>query len=123
MLTLKHFFDRPTWAAAAGYQFNYFDCLSHAACSYDEIVRALFGVVASLPDTTIREFPLAVLWMVAAAAGVIIWPLTFWVFAIWFWFHCKKYQRKYRNHMSDTTRENIRVWLVQCERKWSNTYE
>lgn len=120
MLTLKHFMDRPTWAAAAGYQFNYFDCMSHAACAYDEILATLRGVLVNFPDTTISELPLMALVLIAAIAVVIVWPLMFWVFAFALWLQCKRYQRKYRVNMNEVARENIQIWIIQCERKWKD---
>lgn len=35
MLMFEHFCDRPTWAAAAGYEFNIINCLSYSAVTVD----------------------------------------------------------------------------------------
>ncbi|MEL3300573.1 hypothetical protein R9R02_01410, partial [Escherichia coli] len=38
-ITFKHFQDNPTWAAAAGYDFNYFDCLSVACIATTNVAN------------------------------------------------------------------------------------
>lgn len=119
MLTLKHFLDRPVWAAAAGYDFNYMDCLSYTACRYDQIFSALRDVMVEFPETPVKELPLMLLVVIAACAGVVVWPFIFWIVGIAVWFGCKKYQWKYRQHTPERVRENLAIWLRECEKKWT----
>nr|WP_244426770.1 hypothetical protein [Escherichia coli] len=55
MMTLKHFLDRPLWAAAAGYDFNYMDCMSYTANAYDHSFSLLFNSLRILPETEVGE--------------------------------------------------------------------
>lgn len=119
MLTLKHFFDRPTWAAAAGYEFNYLDCMAFMAGRYSTITSALRDVLCDLLDTTVRELPLMVLTIIAAASGVVVWPLIFWLVALPLWVRCRQHRRKYHQGvgMTEIARRNLDVWLHGCKRR------
>lgn len=79
MLTLKHFLNRPTWAAAAGYDFNYLDCMAFTADKYDAVFSALADVCYELPSTEVRDLPLMLVVLIAALAGIVVWPLIFWI--------------------------------------------
>lgn len=120
MLTLKHFFDRPTWAAAAGYDFNFIDCLSFSAGQYDRIWGALADVCFEFPDTSVRELPLMLVVTIAAITGVIVWPFIFWALAVPLWFKCRRVQKKYQHEggMSEIASANIKRWKRECERGW-----
>lgn len=56
MMTLKHFLDRPLWAAAAGYDFNYMDCMSYTANAYDHSFSLLLNSLRILPQTEVESF-------------------------------------------------------------------
>ncbi|MBA7800563.1 hypothetical protein HV170_03380 [Citrobacter freundii] len=118
MLTLKHFLDNPTWAAADGYDFNYFDCMAYTAKRYDDIFSALHGVVDNFLDTEVREIPLVMVVLLLAISGVVIWPLTFWLTAIWVWVRCRYHRQKYQfgNGMTDVARANLDNWKARFDR-------
>ncbi|EOE3543557.1 hypothetical protein ACQR8F_00080 [Klebsiella pneumoniae] len=120
MLTLKHFMDRPTWAAAAGYQFNYFDCMAHTANLYGNVFAALRDVCVGFPDTEVRELPGVIIVLIAAIAGIIVWPLIFWVVAIQVWLKCRRMRRRYHfgGDMTNVAKNNLAVWMRNCDRKW-----
>jgi len=120
MLTLRHFLDNPTWCAAAGYKFNYFDCMSHAAGLYGCVFLAFSNVTRDFLSTEIREIPAMVAVLLLAVAGVVVYPLTFWAVAIWTWIRCKQHRRKYHlgSGMTEIARGNIDAWLYRCERDW-----
>lgn len=120
MLTLKHFLDKPTWAAAAGYEFNYLDCMAFMADRYSAITSALRDVLCDLPDTTVRDLPLMVLTLIAAASGMVLWPLIFWLVALPLWIRCRQHRRRYHlgADMTEIARRNLDGWLHGCERKW-----
>jgi len=119
MLTLQHFLDNPTWAAADGYDFNYFDCMAYTAAQYDGVFLAVRGVVDNFLDTEVRELPFVLLVLFVALIGVVAWPLTFWVTAIWIWLRCRHHRQKYQhgNGMTETARKNLDNWKIQFERK------
>lgn len=118
MLTLKHFIDRPSWAAVAGYNFNFFDCLCFSAQKYDNFFHALYSVFKNLLDTEIREIPGAVVVISLALLGIVLWPFAFFFDAAYVYVKCKRTKKKYpdRESMPDIVKENIRNWLEQCDR-------
>lgn len=118
MLTLKHFLDNPTWAAADGYAFNYFDCMAYTAAQYGGVFIAVRGVAENFLDTEIRELPFVFAVFLIALIGVVVWPLTFWLTAIWIWIRCH-HRKKYHlsSGMSEIARANLDTWKIQFERK------
>ncbi|HEM8556157.1 TPA: hypothetical protein U2Q34_000182 [Citrobacter koseri] len=119
MLTLQHFLDKPTWAAADGYNFNYFDCMAYTAAQYDCVFLAVRRVAENFLDTELRELPFVLLVLFVALIGVIVWPLTFWLTAIWIWLRCKHHRQKYQhgNGMKDIARSNLDNWKRRFERE------
>lgn len=118
MLTLKHFLDKPLWAAAAGYAFSYMDCMAFTAKFYDNIFAVFKGLFNTFLDTEIRELPMMLAVIITAISGVIIWPFIFWLVAIFIWCKCRKTQRKYRHGKPAVVRENLESWQKECEKKW-----
>lgn len=120
MLTFRHFLDNPTWSAAAGYEFNYFDCMSHAATLYDRFFIALRNISDDFMSTEIREIPGMLAVMALAVIGIAAYPMIFWAVAIWTWFRCKQHRNKYHlgSGMTKIARDNIDGWLWRCERDW-----
>lgn len=120
MITFKHFINRPTWAAAAGYDFNFLDCMSFMAIQYDRVFGALLNVCDDFFSTEVREFPLIILVILAAICGVLVWTFIFWIVAVPLWVKCKMMRNKYQfgNSMNDVAKNNIEVWLYRCAKKW-----
>ena len=118
MLTLRHFLDNPTWAAADGYDFNYFDCMAYTARQYDGVFAAIRGVADNFLDTEVRELPFVLAVLLIALLGVIVWPLIFWLTAIWIWIRCRHHRKKYHLGcgMTAIARKNLDTWKVQFER-------
>lgn len=119
MITFKHFLDRPSWAAAAGYDFNYFDCLSYSA------QRFRFVDVLELLDETgdieLRE----VIWKlpinILALTILIAWPLIYWVSSIPLYVKCRLVKRKYAgNKRPERVEINLRNWLQNFDRSQRN---
>ena len=117
MMTLKHFLDRPLWAAAAGYDFNYMDCMSCTANAYDHSFILLFNSLRILPETEVGELHLWLLGFIAAVVGIAVWPFIFWLVAVVVWFKCKTYRKKYflGDGMTDIAKMNIVEWTKECE--------
>lgn len=120
MLTFKHFIDRPTWAAAAGYSFNYFDCMSYTAGMYGGVFVAIRNVFYDFFSTELRELPLVLSVLVLAGAGVVLWPVIFWIPAIWIWIRCRHHRNKYHrgSGMTEAARKNLKVWKSQLDREF-----
>ena len=119
MMTLKHFLDRPLWAAAAGYDFNYMDCMSYTANAYDHSFSLLFNSLRILPETEVGELHLWLLGFIAAVVGIAVWPFIFWLVAVVVWFKCKTYRKKYflGDGMTGMAKRNIEKWSKECEKK------
>ncbi|WP_267411869.1 hypothetical protein [Pantoea sp. GM_Pan_4] len=115
MLTFKHFCDRPTWAAAAGYNFNIIDCLSEAMLRIN-VLKGIKDILAEIPDLELREawykLPISALAICLAMS----WPLIFWLFGIVTYARCVHAKRKYAGTEDETVLKNLRVWLKQFER-------
>lgn len=120
MLTLKHFIDRPSWAAAAGYDFNYMDCMSFTATLYDLAFSSLWNSARDFPYTEVRELPFVLVTVISAVISIFVWPLIFWIAAFPVWLYCRLMRRRYQfgGHMTETAKNNIEVWKRQCEKKW-----
>jgi len=118
MLTLKHFFDRPTWAAVAGYNFNIIDCMSEAANRIN-ISQAMWALLCEIPDIEVREIwkvPFNLIVCVIALFWVFIYPFA----GLAMYFRCKRAVKKYplRSEWPPIVEKNISGWLRKCERKF-----
>ncbi|WP_447874443.1 hypothetical protein [Serratia fonticola] len=116
MLTFKHFCDRPSWAAAAGYDFNIIDCISAAAVGVN-IKGGLGDIIADIPYIELREawwrLPLSLILI----AGFITWPLTFWLVGLASYFKCRRSRKEYRDPKSEIVQANLRNWLNDFDRR------
>lgn len=123
MLTLRHFIDRPTWAAAAGYEFNYLDCMAYTADFYGLTFSALRNAGSDFLDTSVRDLPIVLVAVISALCGVFVWPLIFWLVAIPIWMKCKSMRRRYHfgDAMTEIARGNLEQWQRECARKWKRT--
>lgn len=115
-LTFEHFCDRPSWAAAAGYEFNIIDCMSEAAGRID-IFQGIKEQVRNIPDIELRsvlwELPLTII----AIPLALIWPLVFWFVGIASYIKCSRWRRKYLNSDNETVQVNLRNWREDCDRR------
>lgn len=116
MLTFKHFKDRPTWAAADGYDFNIIDCMSEAAGRIN-IWRGIVDVILEVPDFELRvawyRLPISLVAVVITLA----WPLIFWIAGLVLYVQCIINRRKYLNNKSEIVLNNLAVWRRECERR------
>ncbi|WP_424121933.1 hypothetical protein [Rouxiella badensis] len=114
-LTFSHFNDRPSWAAAAGYNFNIIDCLSFAARRYG--LSEILDLLEDTGDIEIRS----VLWKLpinfVAICILVFWPLIYWVNGLALYVVCIKNRRKYRNYKSERVQINLRNWLEDFEQR------
>ncbi|GKV89300.1 hypothetical protein [Pectobacterium carotovorum] len=115
-LTFRHFIDKPTWAAADGYNFNFIDCLAFSAKLIDPwyMIKSLASEVL---DTELRDIYVVPIYL-GSMLLAISWPLIFWVVSIPLWIKCKRWQRKYKHEMNDTARENLDAWRRRLEIRW-----
>ena len=102
-ITFKHFQDNPTWAAAAGYDFNYFDCLSVA-------------------DYQVRDLPAFFVKVSVATALLFILLFAYPLLAVFVYVRCKHSQKEYSGEHTDITSQNMRVWLRRCQEKWGRRH-
>ncbi|MEG6249524.1 hypothetical protein UXO05_02785 [Enterobacter ludwigii] len=123
MLTLRHFIDCPTWAAAAGYEFNYLDCMAYTADLYGLAFSVLRCAASNFLGTEVHELPFVLMNIVGAICAVIFWPLIFWLVAIPVWLKCKSMRRRYQfgEAMTEIARGNLEQWQRECARKWRRT--
>lgn len=118
MLTFKHFCDRPTWAAVAGYNFNIMDCLSVSASRYGSVFSVLWDLILDFPDIEVREAPLQIISILAGIICIVIYPFLFWLLGIWLYIQCKNEKAKYSNNMTVLAEVQIERWLNECKRKF-----
>lgn len=119
MLTFKHFCDRPLWAAADGYDFSFMDCLSVAAINIGTSFEAVRNITSGFLDWEVRELIPNLLAVVIITSGAIIYPFTYWIFAIYIYFRCKSFARKYRDNKSETNLKNLAHWRKSCDRRFN----
>ncbi len=116
MLTFKHFLDRPAWAAAAGYDFNFIDCLSYSAQRF-----GLADVLDLLEDTGEIELR-QILWKLPVNAFamtiLLAWPLIFWIQSITVYFKCRFTKRNYAgSKRTERVEINLRNWIAGFEQR------
>ncbi len=115
-LTFEHFCDNPSWAAAAGYEFNIIDCLSFSAGQAD-IKNGVKDFLTGIPDIELRsalwELPLHIL----AVAFFLTWPLTFWLGGLYVYLKCLRNRWKYLNSENERVIVNLRNWYEDCDRR------
>ncbi|PBI79623.1 hypothetical protein A9993_07675 [Rahnella victoriana] len=114
MITFKHFLDRPSWAAAAGYDFNVFDCLSYSAQKF-----GFADVLDLLEDTGDIELRQAFWKLPVNALAMIVllsWPLIFWVNGIMVYIKCRLTKRNYAgSKRTERVEINLRNWLADFD--------
>lgn len=118
MLTLKHFMDRPTWAAAAGYDFNYLDCMSVTAAFQSQHFSTFVHTLVHFPDVLVIELPVWLLALITSFALAIAWPFIFWLAAIPLWLRCTWMQWKYQdgNGMTEIAKGNLAGWIERVDK-------
>lgn len=105
-VTLRHFLDKPDYAAVAGYDFNFFDCMAFTADRYFDFLKTrdwLFWL-----DTEIRELPSTILSLVAMTILTILPPLIFPLFSLVTYIDCRI---KISQPMTPIRDSNITDWL------------
>lgn len=116
-ITFNHFMDNPSWAAAAGYDFNFIDCISASAQCTFNIGSNLKDDILDLPDTEVRDLPAFIIKMTIGlfllAAMVFCYP----IFAIAIHIRCKSMRKKYKDDFSEIVSHNLRVWARQVYRR------
>lgn len=120
MITLKHFFDRPTWAAVAGYDFNIIDCMAEAA-NRIPIFRTIAELLKDIPNIELRgiwELPLNLV----LCAMLLLWPILYPVLGLVTYTRCKISIAKYRKNPSAIVKRNIVNWLNGFDRKGRYEY-
>ncbi|EPC06795.1 hypothetical protein HMPREF0864_04803 [Enterobacteriaceae bacterium 9_2_54FAA] len=116
MLTFKHFKDRPSWAAADGYDFNIIDCMSEAAGRIN-IWRGIVDAILEIPDFELREAWYRLPISLVAVAIALAWPLIFWIVGLDSYVKCIRNRRKYLNTKSEIVLYNLAVWRRECDRR------
>ncbi|KKZ19043.1 hypothetical protein AAY84_07605 [Serratia marcescens] len=113
-LTFEHFCDRPTWAVAAGYDFNIIDCLSSAATRF-EIAKSISDVMRNIPDIELRDVWWKLPTYLLSILILVTWPLTFWVAGVITYLKCLRSRKKYLGSKNERVQINLRNWLDDFE--------
>lgn len=109
-ITFRHFQDNPAWAAAAGYDFNFIDCVSASAQCTANIARNLLDEIAEFPDAEVRYAPIFIIKVFVGSLMLFVMMFAYPLFAVAIFFRCKSVKRKYRDDYSDTVNHNLRTW-------------
>lgn len=120
-ITFRHFQDNPYWAAAAGYDFNYFDCLSVSAQVIFNIAHNTWDEFVELPDTEVRWLPLFTIRIALSILMMAMLTFTYPIFAIAIHIRCRAGRKKYKGSHSNTVTNNMNIWIRQCERRWGDS--
>jgi hypothetical protein len=121
-ITLRHFLDNPYWAAAAGYDFNYFDCLSASTQVMSNVADNAWDEVVELPDTEVRDLPAFTIKVTVAALLLALLTFTYPILALAIHIRCKSGKEKYKGPHNSTVTNNMNGWIRQCDRKWGRNY-
>lgn len=111
-VTFRHFLHRPTWAATAGYDFNFIDCMAYVADSYSEYMKTrdwLFWL-----DSEIRELPMTLLMLFFMLSIALSTPFLYPFYSIVTYINCKRSKKDEITEIVDT---NISVWLRDFDRR------
>lgn len=121
-ITFTHFMDNPSWAAAAGYDFNFIDCISASVHCTFNIGSNMKDDLLELPDTEVRDLPA---FMVKLLIGLfLLWAMLFCypIFAIAIFIRCKSMRKKYKDDFNETVSHNLRTWAARVYRRsYANT--
>lgn len=111
-VTFRYFLHRPTWAATAGYDFNFIDCMAYVADSYSEYMKTrdwLFWL-----DSEIRELPITLLMLFFMLSIALSTPFLYPFYSIVTYINCKRSKKDEITEIVDT---NISVWLRDFDRR------
>ncbi len=107
-VTLRHFFDRPAYAAAAGYDFNFFDCMAFTAHKYVECMSSynwFFWL-----DTEIRELPFTAVTLLTMIFIAVTTPFIYPVYGVATYVMCRRAKKVKHTEIID---RNITGWLMR----------
>lgn len=110
MLTLKHFFDNPRFAAAAGYDFNIIDCISFTASRIDLVYMVIEETIDFLESEIFRIWYLLPRLMVVYVIAV-AYPFTFWILGLFVYAACRRSRKKYLNSTNPQVISDLNLWL------------
>lgn len=107
-VTLRHFLDRPVYAAAAGYDFNFFDCMAYTAHAYVKFLKDydwLFWL-----DAEVRELPMTVVILITMFFVAVTTPFIYPVYGVVTYVMCRRAQKVQHTEIID---RNITGWLMR----------
>ncbi len=119
-ITFNHFMDNPSWAAAAGYDFNFIDCISASAQCVFNIGGNLANEILDIPDAEVRELPAFMIKMLLGSLILAVMVFCYPIFAIAIYFRCKSMTRKYKDDYSEIVSHNLRFWQQRVYRRSMN---
>ncbi|MGR7336754.1 hypothetical protein ACU6ZE_10675 [Klebsiella aerogenes] len=109
-ITFRHFQDNPAWAAAAGYDFNFIDCVSASAQCTSNIAKNLLDEIAEFPNAEVRYIPVFIIKLSVGSLLLFTMIFAYPLFALAIFFRCKSMKRKYKNNYSDIVARNLSTW-------------
>lgn len=112
-ITFRHFQDNPAWAAAAGYDFNFIDCIAASAQCTSNIARRLLDEIAEFPDAEVRYVPFFIIKLSLSSLLLFAMIFSYPIFAVFVFFRCKAMKHKYKDDYSDIVDHNLRTWAYQ----------
>lgn len=107
-VTLRHFIDRPIYAAAAGYDFNLFDCMAFTAHTYVKFLKDskwFFWL-----DTEIRELPFTAITLFTMIFIAVTTPFIYPIYGVATYVMCRRIQKVQHTEIID---RNITGWLMR----------
>ncbi|MCK6919661.1 hypothetical protein L8Q54_15445 [Enterobacter kobei] len=116
-ITFRHFQDNPAWAAAAGYDFNFIDCVSASAQCTSNIASNLLDEIAEFPDAEVRYIPVFIIKLSVGSLLLFAMIFAYPLFALVIFFRCKSMKRKYKDDYSDIVDHNLRTWAHHVYRR------
>ncbi len=116
-ITFRHFQDNPAWAAAAGYDFNFIDCVAASAQCTANIAQNLLQEIIELPDTEVRYVPVFIIKITAGLLLLFSMIFAYPLFAVAIFYRCKSMKRKYKDDYSATVNQNLRTWANHVYRR------
>lgn len=116
-ITFKHFMDKPSWAAAAGYDFNFIDCISASAQWPFNIGSSLRDDILGIPDAEVRDLPAFMVKLVIGLFILATMVFCYPIFAIAIYIKCKNMRKKYKDDFSEIVSHNLRAWAIQVYRR------
>ncbi|MBC8949346.1 MULTISPECIES: hypothetical protein [Xenorhabdus] len=112
-VTLEHYLDNPAWAVIAGYDYTFGDVICFQVNAFLGTIKYVFSRdgLDDFLDYQIRELPEFIAKLIGFLLLIVLYPTSFWLFAIIQMNYHKSTREKYRNGLPDDVNNHIIYWL------------